>query len=195
MDTVPLYRHTYRSHDPSIDHARVLEERIELHRRLALPLACILMSLAAVPLGITSRRAGKSGAVVLTVAIALVYYMGLISCISLARQGALRPEIAVWLPDIVFAIFALLMITRLEVGRRSRHHGRRDRRFPIAAPEAEGTRRACHRPFRAARLGIAIPSAARIGGYLRVEQFSVLFLAAADDLRGDFSRVHVFRAC
>jgi LPS export ABC transporter permease LptG/LPS export ABC transporter permease LptF len=114
MDTVPLYRHTYRRHDPTVDRARVLEERIELHKRLALPLACILMSLAAVPLGITSRRAGKSGAVVLTVAIALVYYTGLISCISLARQGVLRPEIAVWLPNIVLSIFALVMITRLE---------------------------------------------------------------------------------
>jgi LPS export ABC transporter permease LptF/LPS export ABC transporter permease LptG len=113
MDTLPLYRHTYRN--PSPDRSRALDERIELHKRLALPLACILMSLAAVPLGITSRRAGKSGAVVLTVAIALVYYTGLISCISLARQGTLRPEIAVWLPNIVLAVFAIIMITRLEV--------------------------------------------------------------------------------
>jgi LPS export ABC transporter permease LptF/LPS export ABC transporter permease LptG len=112
MDTLPLYRQTY--HQPSVDKRRTLDERIELHRRFALPLACILLSLAAVPLGITSRRAGKSGAVVLTVAIALIYYTGLISCISLAQQGTLRPEIAVWLPDLIFAIFAVFMIVRLE---------------------------------------------------------------------------------
>src|SRR5579871_3790557 len=77
MDTLPLYREAYRN--PSTDKERLLEERIELHQRLALPLACILLALAGVPLGITTRRAGKSSAVVLTVALAFLYYMSMIS--------------------------------------------------------------------------------------------------------------------
>ncbi len=36
VDTLPLYRQTYR--DPSDDRRQRLDERIELHRRLALPL-------------------------------------------------------------------------------------------------------------------------------------------------------------
>ena len=112
MDTLPLYRQAY--HDNALDRIAKLEARIEFHQRFALPLACILMGLVGVPLGITRRRAGKSAAVVLTAVLAFLYYMGLISCISLARQGTLSPEIAVWLPNLVFALGGAFMAARLE---------------------------------------------------------------------------------
>ena len=113
MDTRPLYRQAYfNKTQPKED---ILEERIELNQRLAVPLACILLALAGIPLGISTRRAGKSAAVVLTVILAFIYWLGLILCISLARQGTLRPEIALWLPDLAFAMFALVMIARLEI--------------------------------------------------------------------------------
>src|SRR5580700_1043299 len=112
MDTVPLYRIAYRT--PGLDKTAKLDAQIEINTRFALPLACILLSLAGVPLGITTRRAGKSGAVVLTVALALIYYIGLGTLVSLSRQGKLSPALAVWLPDILFALFGLAMLTRLE---------------------------------------------------------------------------------
>ncbi len=112
LDTRPLYRYAY--HDRREDRDQILEQRIELHKRLALPFGCMLLALAGVPLGITSRRAGKSGAVVLTAALGFVYYVLLISCISMARQHTLKPEVALWLPDVLFAIFAIVMIVRLE---------------------------------------------------------------------------------
>jgi LPS export ABC transporter permease LptF/LPS export ABC transporter permease LptG len=112
MDTVPLYRIAYRT--PGLDKTAKLDAQIEINTRFALPLACILLSLAGVPLGITTRRAGKSGAVVLTVALALIYYIGLGTLVSLSRQGKLSPALAVWLPDILFAIFGLVMLIRLE---------------------------------------------------------------------------------
>jgi LPS export ABC transporter permease LptF/LPS export ABC transporter permease LptG len=112
LDTIPLYRAAYK--DPSRDKEQRLEDRIELHRRFALPIACILLAISGVPLGITRRRAGKSAAVVLTVVLAFIYYMGLISCVSMARQGTLRPEIAMWIPNLFFAIFGIAMIVRLE---------------------------------------------------------------------------------
>lgn len=113
IDTIPLYRESYR--DPGADRDQLLDDRIELNRRLAMPLGCILLALAALPLGISTRRAGKSAAVVLTVVIAFIYWMGLISCVNLAKQGTLRPEIAMWIPDAVFGLFAIVMIVRLEV--------------------------------------------------------------------------------
>ncbi len=112
MDTRPLYRTAYRT--TGLDRTAKLDAQIELNTRFALPLACILLSLAGVPLGITTRRAGKSGAVVLTVALALIYYIGLGTLVSLSRQGKLSPALAVWLPDIVFALFGIAMLVRLE---------------------------------------------------------------------------------
>ena len=99
---------------PSLDKTSKLDAQIEFNTRFALPLACILLSLAGVPFGITTRRAGKSGAVVLTVALALIYYIGLGTLVNLSKQGKLSPALAVWLPDIIFALFGIAMMTRLE---------------------------------------------------------------------------------
>jgi LPS export ABC transporter permease LptF len=90
MDTAPLYRQAYK--DASLDRTARLDARTELNQRFAMPLACLLMALIGVPLGITRRRAGKSAAVVMTVAIAFLYYMAMIGFIGLARQGTTGPE-------------------------------------------------------------------------------------------------------
>ncbi len=112
MDTGPLYRQAYK--DASLDRTARLDARTELNQRFAMPLACLLMALIGVPLGITRRRAGKSAAVVMTVAIAFIYYMAMISFIGMARQGVMSAEAAVWLPDLFLGLFGVLLITRLE---------------------------------------------------------------------------------
>jgi len=112
MDTGPLYRASYKVR-PS-DPAELLDDRIEFNWRFAVPLACVLLALSGVPLGITTRRQGKSTAVVLTVVIGLAYWIGLASCTSLARQGTLKPEVAMWIPDAVFALLGLVTVARLE---------------------------------------------------------------------------------
>ncbi len=93
---------------------RSIEARIELHQRLALPLACPLLALLAIPLGASSRKGGRSSALVLTVALAFLYYMGLISLIGLARQGSLPVAAAVWTPNLVLALAAAAFNRRLE---------------------------------------------------------------------------------
>ncbi len=112
MDTGPLYRQAYK--DTTLDRTARLDARTELNQRFAMPLACLLMALIGVPLGITRRRAGKSAAVVLTVGIAFLYYMAMIGFIGFARQGAISAELAVWLPDVLLAAVGIFMVARLE---------------------------------------------------------------------------------
>ena len=112
MDTLPLYRQAYK--DAPLDRTERLDARLEFHQRFALPLACLFMTLIGIPLGITRRRAGKSAAVVMTVAIAFLYYMAMIGFIGLARQGAVPAELAVWLPNLLLALFGAFLIARLE---------------------------------------------------------------------------------
>jgi LPS export ABC transporter permease LptG len=104
MDTRPLYREARHSR----------EAAIELHQRLALPFACVLLALVGIPLGVSARKAGKSAAFVITVFLAFLYYMGFISLISLARQGTLPVGAAVWAPNVVFALVGLALMVRLE---------------------------------------------------------------------------------
>jgi lipopolysaccharide export LptBFGC system permease protein LptF len=104
MDTVPLMREARASRDAAI----------ELHQRLALPPACVLLALVGIPLGVSQRKGGKSTAVVITVFLAFLYYLGLISLIGLARQGAVPVALAVWTPNLVFALAGLTLLSRLE---------------------------------------------------------------------------------
>jgi len=112
IDTIPLYRLAYR--DKTLDHDNVIQARIELHQRLALPPACFLLALIGIPLGISSRKGGKSGAFVMTVALAFVYWIGLIAANGLAKQQKLPVGVAMWIPNAIFAVVGVFLLTRME---------------------------------------------------------------------------------
>ena len=109
MDTVPLMRAIRETSG-----RERIDAQLEFHQRLALPLACILLGLVGVPLGVSSRKGGKSSAFVLTVLIAFLYYMALISLISVAREGRMNPILAVWLPNAALLLSGLFAISRME---------------------------------------------------------------------------------
>jgi len=95
--------------------ANWIEARIELHRRLSLPLACIMLSLVGIPLGVSSRKGGKSSGYVTALFLAFFcYHLASIALIGMAKQHALNVEAAVWTPDAAFMIAGLILIARLE---------------------------------------------------------------------------------
>jgi LPS export ABC transporter permease LptG/LPS export ABC transporter permease LptF len=112
MDTGPLYKMVYRRHNLSRDD--YVDAAIELHQRFALPLACVLLALVGIPLGISSRKGGKSTAFVMTVLLAFLYYLGYIALIGMAKKGSLPVPVAVWTPDAIFAIVGIFLLSRLE---------------------------------------------------------------------------------
>ncbi|HYP08088.1 MAG TPA: LptF/LptG family permease [Bryobacteraceae bacterium] len=104
MDMGPLWREAKTS----------VEARIEMHNRLVLPPACFLLALIGAPIGLSSRKGGKSSAFVLTVGIAFLYYMGLVALVGLARQQTLPVELAMWLPNALLLAGALMLVYRME---------------------------------------------------------------------------------
>ena len=87
---------------------------IEFHRRLALPTACIVLALVGIPLGLSSKRGGKSSGFVLTILLVFGYYSASLIGVSLARQGKVSPLVGVWLADFLFLIGGLFLIWRAE---------------------------------------------------------------------------------
>ncbi len=92
--------------------------RIEFHRRLALPAACLILALVAIPLGVSSRKGGKSMGVLLTLLLVFAYYLLLIAGVSLARQGRWSPGPGVWLPDAFFLVVGVAMLLGADSARR-----------------------------------------------------------------------------
>jgi LPS export ABC transporter permease LptF/LPS export ABC transporter permease LptG len=87
---------------------------IEFHRRLALPTACLVLALVGIPLGLSSKKGGKSSGFVLTILLVFAYYFASLVGVSLARQGRVSPGVGVWLADIVFFFAGALLLYRAE---------------------------------------------------------------------------------
>jgi len=77
--------------------------RAELHRRIALPLAGVILALAAVPLALSGRSSSRATGAVLGLLLTVVYY-GLTQLGNgLLRDPHVPVELAIWLPDLVVA--------------------------------------------------------------------------------------------
>lgn len=118
------------SPDPQNDlQARV--HRIEIHKKLALSLACLVLALLGLPLGLLAGRAGRTGGFSLGLVLILIYYALLTAGEKLAMDGRLSPFLAMWGPDIILgAAAALLFIRPLPFPRAGR------RRAPAPEPGA-----------------------------------------------------------
>jgi len=87
---------------------------IEFHRRLALPSACLVLALVGIPLGLSSKKGGKSSGFVLAIALVFLYYSASLIGLSLARQGRVSAGFGVWFADIVFLLGGAFLLWRAE---------------------------------------------------------------------------------
>ncbi len=87
---------------------------IEFHRRFALPVACLVLALVGMPLGLSSKKGGKSTGFVLTILLVLAYYAVTLVGVSFARQGQISPALGAWLADIVFFLGGAFLLWRAE---------------------------------------------------------------------------------
>ena len=140
MDTavyaVPTRLLVQRIHGP--DGRRFL---IELNSRFSYPVACLVLMLIGVPLGVMSRRGGKSSGFVFTLLLVILYYILSYTGVSLARQNKMPVLVAVWLANLLFAAAGIFLLWQMATGGRvlsalvslaSRTGGLR---LPVAIPE------------------------------------------------------------
>jgi LPS export ABC transporter permease LptG/LPS export ABC transporter permease LptF len=102
-----------RTHGP--DAKRFL---IELYNRFAYPVACLVLMLVGVPLGVASRRGGKSSAVVATIALVVVYYSLSLIGTALGRQNWIPAFLAVWMANLLFTAGGIFLLWQMASGGR-----------------------------------------------------------------------------
>jgi LPS export ABC transporter permease LptG/LPS export ABC transporter permease LptF len=91
---------------------------IEMHNRFALPVACMVLMLLGVPLGVNSRRGGKSAGFVFTILLVFVYYFLSSTGIQLGHQSRLPAFIAVWAANLLFAAAGIFFLWQMATGGR-----------------------------------------------------------------------------
>jgi LPS export ABC transporter permease LptF len=89
---------------------------IEMYNRFALPMACVVLMLLGVPLGVDSRRGGKSAGIVFTILLVFVYYILSLTGISLGHQSGLPAFIAVWAANLIFAAAGIFLLWQMATG-------------------------------------------------------------------------------
>ena len=113
------------------DARQVRAHRVEIHKKFALPAACLVLALLGLPLGLMTGRAGRTGGCSLGLVVILVYYGLLTAGENFAMDGRLSAFLGMWGPDILLAAAAVIL--SLSAGR-PRPVPRAARRSP--APDA-----------------------------------------------------------
>lgn len=89
---------------------------IELHKRFAYPAACLVLMLVGVPLGVSSKRGGKSAGFILTIILVFVYYFLSSTGVALGRQNKLPAFVGVWLANVLFAVCGTILLRQMSTG-------------------------------------------------------------------------------
>lgn len=79
---------------------------VELHHKLAFPFVTLVMTLLAIPFGVSTGRRGALYAVGLGIILALSYWIVTSLFVALGKSGLLAPVLAAWSPNIIVLGFA-----------------------------------------------------------------------------------------
>jgi Predicted permeases len=89
---------------------------IELNNRFAFPIACIVLMVVGVPLGVASRRGGKSSAFVYTTLLVFFYYFLSSTGTALGKQNKVPAFVAVWSANLLFATVGIFLLWQMATG-------------------------------------------------------------------------------
>ena len=94
------------------DQATYRLARVEIHKKFAIPFACVVFGILGLPLGITNRRGGRSSGFSLSIAIILFYYVMLNNGEQLAASGKIPPAVGMWTPNIILLAVGIRLLIR-----------------------------------------------------------------------------------
>ena len=81
-----------------------LKVDVERHKRWALPAACLVLGLFAMPLACAFEGVRRQMGVVLSLVMFLVYYSLLSLGLSMGESGRLPPMVGLWIPNVLFGL-------------------------------------------------------------------------------------------
>ncbi len=143
-----------RIHQPKDSQAAL----VELHYRFALPAAAIVLALVGIPLGISTRKGGKSMGIMLSLLLFFVYYILMAFGRTFAMQGRVPPIFGLWIANALFAATGIIMLSNVQQVR-TRMSGLQDA-FEDAVKRWQQWRARRKNTARPS----ALPSPAKVGG-------------------------------
>jgi len=135
----------------AIPERRRAQAEVEMHRRFAVPLAALIFAIFGPPLGIVTRRGGRSSGFAISLGVLIVYWLLMTSGENLARSDVIPTALAGWMPNGVLLAVGIGMTAWLAFDQRTPGFlryltarapwGRRRSRTPSGAPRRGRRRR------------------------------------------------------
>src|SRR6202522_301352 len=94
------------------------DARVEFHRRIAFPAACLVFALLGVPIGVRPRRGGRAAGLILTLVLIGGYYFLFVTGAHMAQQGSVAPWAGIWAGNIAGLILGMIFLRRIETIRK-----------------------------------------------------------------------------
>lgn len=95
-----------------------LRPLVEWHKRVSLPIACLVLGFIGAPIGSFNRRTGRLGGFATSAGTLLLYYILVTAGGSLAETGAVPPIVGVWTPLVLASVSAIALVLTADGTRR-----------------------------------------------------------------------------
>ncbi len=86
---------------------------VEIHKKLAIAIACLVFVLMGPPLALRFPSAGVGFVVVASAVIFFVYYVGLLGGEALADRRVASPAVTMWLGNVVFFLLGIALLRKM----------------------------------------------------------------------------------
>ncbi len=85
---------------------------VEIHKKYAIPMACLVFILLGAPVAIKTGRSGTGWGITFSIILFTLYYVFLVSGEELADRELLAPWLAMWAANILLTSFGVFMLVR-----------------------------------------------------------------------------------
>jgi len=111
LDTL-IYQYRQRSHMDAQGMTDLRKLQVLFHQKFALPFACIVFGLIAVPLGVQPPKSSRFRGFVLSLLVILGYFAIMTVGEIVGKKGFLPPVVAVWSPNLLMGSLGILLLLR-----------------------------------------------------------------------------------
>ncbi|MFN3306443.1 MAG: LptF/LptG family permease, partial [Candidatus Kapaibacteriota bacterium] len=93
--------------------SRARQYEVEIHKKYAIPFACIVFALVGCPLGLISRRGNFGISASISLGFYIFYWACLIGGEKLADRGLMSPVLSMWLGNIIITFLSVFLLIRV----------------------------------------------------------------------------------
>lgn len=87
--------------------------RVELHKKFAIPFACLVFAFIGAPLGIQGKRSGKGHGFIISLSLIIIYWVALILGEAIGERDIIPPFLSMWTPNLAFLLLGLYLMFKV----------------------------------------------------------------------------------